>query len=180
MNDSEAYVRAGAIRALACLRQDCAEPLLRYKALTGDPEPDVIGECLVALLHLDIDETVDFVSSFLEHKDPEIASQAALALGESREETALRALCDAFDQPYVVRTFRRILIRAIVLQRNEQSYEWLLAVVQQRDVIACEMVIEELGIYRENSMLKANLEAILNQRGDPALLQLFHKVWDIG
>ncbi len=177
LNDSEAYVRAGAIRAMACVPPDRAEPLLRFKALSGDPEPDVVGECFAALLQIDPDETVNFVRGFLEDKNPEIATHTALALGESRYEPALGALCDALEQPYVEPAFRRILVRAVVLQRNKKAHDWLLSVVQERDIAACEMVIEELGIYRANSRLKANLEAILNERGDPALLNLFHKVW---
>jgi hypothetical protein len=38
--------------------------LLRLKALTGDADPEVCGECFVALLELDPPESVTFVHRF--------------------------------------------------------------------------------------------------------------------
>lgn len=178
MCDPEAYVRAGALRALACIRAERAEPLLRFKALSGDPEAEVIGECFASLLRVDIDETVEFVARFLDGADQEIAQYAALALGESRETPALNALCKAFDQIYVEREFRRILIRAVVLQRSEPAFTWLLNTAAERDADACKLVIEELSIYRANSKLQARLAQVLTVRDDTVLVQLFHEAWE--
>lgn len=177
MCDPEAYVRAGALRALACVREDRAEPLLRLKALSGDPDTEVIGECFASLLQLDPDETFEFVAGFLDGADQEIAQYAALALGESRQPAALKALCAAFDQVYVEREFRRILIRAVVLQRSEPAYAWLLDVAAERDADTCELVIEELSIYQTNSKLQARLAQALAARGDDALVRSFLEVW---
>jgi len=179
LNDDEAYVRIGALRALACIPQDRAEPLLRFKALSGDPEAEVVGECFTALLQLEPDDTLEFVAGFLEHDDLEIAGYAALALGESRFPPALNAIRDAFDRPYVDKEFRRLLVRAAVLQRCEPAYQWLLDIARERDTAASEIIIEELGIYRANEKLKSRLESVLNERDDPNLMQLFHKTWNL-
>ena len=177
MCDPEAYVRTGAVRALACLREERAEPLLRFKALSGDPEAEVIGECFTSLLQLDPDETVEFVARFLDGANQEIAQYAALALGESRQAAALNTLCTAFDQVYVERQFRRILIRAVALQRSEPAFAWLLDIAAARDTDACELVIEELSIYRTNHKLKARLSQVLALRSDKALMRWFNKSW---
>ena len=178
LNDCEAYVRIGALRALAFLPQDRAEPLLRFKALSGDPEAEVVGECFAALMKLEPDDSIDFVAEFLDHKDPEIAGYAALALGESRHPPALSAIRESFDQPYIDKEFRRLLVRAAVLQRNEPAYQWLLELAHECDVGTCEMVIHELAIYRANEKLKARLESVLNERSNPSSLRLFRKTWE--
>lgn len=178
LTDNEAYVRIGALRALACVPQDRSEPLLRFKALSGDPESEVVGECFTALIQLEAEDTFDFVAAFMNQDDLEVAGYAALALGESRYPPALNAICDAFNRPYVDRELRRILVRAAVLQRNEPAYRWLLNLVSERDTTAAEMVIEELGIYRSNAKLKSRLETVLIERNEPALMRTFNKTWN--
>ena len=178
LNDTEAYVRMGALRALACIPQDRAEPLLRYKALSGDSEAEVLGECFSALLRFEPDETVAFVAGFLQHQAPDLAGYAALALGESRHAAALDALRETFDRPYVAPDLRRLLLRAVALQRNETAYAWLLDIARDRDAAAAAMVIEELGIYRANRKLKSRLATTLAARADAQLLRLFGKTWD--
>ena len=52
--DTEAGARAGAAQALGVTRHhDAAVPLLRFKILSGDPDPRVIGVCLSSLLATD-------------------------------------------------------------------------------------------------------------------------------
>jgi len=43
LQDSEHHARSGAARAIACTEPLAAEPVLRLKALGGDPEPEAIG-----------------------------------------------------------------------------------------------------------------------------------------
>jgi HEAT repeat protein len=51
--DKEKVARAAAAKALGASGSAAAVPLLRFKARVGDKEPEVIGECLTALVAAD-------------------------------------------------------------------------------------------------------------------------------
>ena len=177
MQDSEAHVRAGAIRAMACVQADRAEPVLRLKVLMGDTEPEVTGECFSALLSLDAEETTKFVARYLHGENADVRNYAALALGESREPEALNALLSAFEQPYVERDFRRILIRAITLQRNDEAFDWLSQLLSKTDIATGRMIVEELAVYRENAKLRQRIEEVVDARGERTLSSTFLDYW---
>ncbi len=97
LNDSDAAGRVGAVRAIACGNPREAELLLRSKALAGDAEPQVLGECFTGLLAVEPEESVGFVAAYLAHADDAVRELAALALGESRLDAALAPLKEAWD-----------------------------------------------------------------------------------
>src|SRR5262245_23355166 len=90
--DPEVAARIGAARALAYAGEPSGEPLLRLKALAGDPDAGVVSESLGALLSLAPSRSLDFVARFLRHRDPVVEEAAALALGASRLRDALPVL----------------------------------------------------------------------------------------
>lgn len=94
--DPEWVSRANAARAASCLATDVAVPLLRHKAHVGDAEPQVLGECFRALLALEPGRSFDFVAEWLD-EEGDAAEQAALALGDSRDERAFPRLCAWFE-----------------------------------------------------------------------------------
>ncbi len=177
MHDTEPHVRAGAMRAMACVPADRAEPVLRLKALMGDTEPEVTGECFSALLSLNAEETPEFVATYLEDKNADVKHYAALALGESREPEALNALRNAFEQPYVKPDFRRILIRAVTLQRNDAAFDWLLQLLSNTDIVTAQLIVEELGVYRENAKLRQRIEDAVDARMERTLSSTFREHW---
>ncbi len=65
--DKEKIVRIDAARAIAQLGGIESVLLLRLKSLAGDPEPEVIGQCFVALLDLSPEDYIPFVADFLAH-----------------------------------------------------------------------------------------------------------------
>ncbi|HVK10442.1 MAG TPA: HEAT repeat domain-containing protein, partial [Gemmataceae bacterium] len=86
--DPEKEARSAAAKALGVLGTQAAIPLLRFKAKAGDKEPEVVVDCLTALMQAAPGESLPFVAGFLTAK-VEIAEGAALALGESRRPDAL-------------------------------------------------------------------------------------------
>ena len=62
--DREAPVRRMAAQALAYSESAGAVPLLRLKALVGDDDPQVVGECLLALLRIAPRDSVEFAARF--------------------------------------------------------------------------------------------------------------------
>jgi hypothetical protein len=81
--DKEVPARVGAIRGIADSGDIAGALLLRLKALVGDKEDEVIGECFAGLLRLAPAPSVEFVAGFLKSASEEIRERAALALGES-------------------------------------------------------------------------------------------------
>lgn len=89
--DPEKPVRIDAARALSGAGIPEAAPLLRLKALVGDEEPEVIGQCLVSLLALQPD-VVPFVTRYFDSPDPELQIEAVATLAQSHASGALPAL----------------------------------------------------------------------------------------
>jgi HEAT repeat protein len=82
--DGEKIARMGAAQGLGCTGMHEAIGVLRLKALVGDKEAEVVGECFASLLSLDKERSIPFVARFLDSAEEEIKEAAALALGQSR------------------------------------------------------------------------------------------------
>jgi hypothetical protein len=186
LNDKEAPARAGAVRAIACGNPREAELLLRAKALAGDAEPGVIGECFTGLLNLEPDESPAFVARFLASAgqgsrglsdDEALRELAALALGESRLDAALEHLRAAWDEAFQPRDFRRVLIRAAAIHRSEAAFSWLVSLIADRDAATAADVVETLAMYRHNARLAARVEETVARRADAGLAELFAGSW---
>jgi HEAT repeat protein len=91
--DPEKTVRVDAAVALSRAGIPEAAPLLRFKALSGDSESEVIGQCLYSLLQMAPRDSVGFAERFLtpDHGD-DIRAEAASALAQSHEPAAVEAL----------------------------------------------------------------------------------------
>lgn len=177
LHDPETQARIGAVRALALCQPSQAEIALRGKVLAGDDEPEVIAECFSALLSILPEESVDFVAGYLDHASSYIQESAALALGESRLDTAFQALQDAWQEILLSMQFRRVLLQAIALLRQDNAYAFLLTVIENDSTqSACE-AIEALAIYRHNAKLRASVEAIVTKRNEDGLLDAVRRYW---
>jgi len=177
LHDAEAVARIGAVRAIACGNPREAELLLRSKALAGDAEPQVLGECFTGLLAVEPDETVGFVAGYLTHADEAVRELAALALGESRLESALAPLQQVWGDVLLGDGIRRALLRAAAAHRSEAAFDWLLTIVADaRPAIGLE-VVEALAIYRHNAKLKQRLETALDERREAQLKDRFTVLW---
>jgi hypothetical protein len=171
LNDADAGARLGAVRAIACGNPREAELLLRAKALGGDAEPQIVGECFTGLLAVAPEESIPFVAGYLVHADGALRELAALALGESRLDGALQPLKEAWGEVLVVEEFRRALLRAAAAHRSEAAFDWLLEiVVDARGPIAV-AVIEAVAPYKHNAKLMQRLTSAVTERGDETLLE---------
>ena len=177
LNDAEAAARMGAVRAIACGNPREAELLLRSKALAGDAEPQVLGECFTGLLAVEPDESLKFVAAYLTHADEAVRELAALALGESRLDAALAPLKEAWGDVLVGDEFRRALLRAAAAHRSEAAFDWMLTIVAESRVPVALDAVEALAPYNRNAKLAQRLEAALRERGERELLDRFAALW---
>lgn len=177
LNDPEATARVGAARAIACANPREAELLLRCKVLSGDPEPEVIGECFASLMQVEPDDSLDFVCDYLEHDDPVIAELAALALGESHLQAALPCLTEALDQPLVRADQRRALLQAIALLRHDAALDYLLNIIQTQRPEFAAQALQALATHKYNAPLQERLEAVLETVNNKQLSEQFSELW---
>lgn len=175
--DSEPPVRAGAARAIACGNPREAELLLRLKAMTGDEDALVLGECFGGLLSLEPDESPAFVARFLDAEDDAVVEAAALALGESRLPASLALLQAAWDEVYVPAELRRVLVRAAALHRSDAAFDWLLGLAAEGSAAIAAEIVDVLSIYRHNEKLADRLRAIVNDRGEDESKSMFDRLW---
>lgn len=175
--DPEAPVRSGAARAIACGNPREAELLLRLKALTGDEDPLVIADCFAGLLSVEPDESPSFVARFLDTDDDAVFESAALALGESRLPRALESLQSAWDGVLVPAERRRMLVRAAVLHRSDESFDWLLTLARNGNAGMAAEIVQSLAIYRHNARLAERIREVVDCREDPEVSARYEQAW---
>jgi HEAT repeat protein len=179
LHDPEPHARSGAARAIACTEHLAAEAVLCCKALAGDPEAEVAGECFTGLLKVEPDEAPAFVAGFLDGPDPAIREQAALALGESRLDTALQMLRERWEAQPLKRDKDRVLLRAAALHRSEAAFDWLCSVVANGDKASASLLVQELAVWRVNKRLREWMRTAVERRGDSLLQEDFEQRWSL-
>ncbi len=90
--DAEPRVRAEVARALGQLGCPEALPLLRFKALSGDREVEVLGHCLAGILAVGGEAELPWVGRFLDSPEAELRGEAASVLAFARFDRAAEEL----------------------------------------------------------------------------------------
>jgi hypothetical protein len=170
--DSKVPARTGAVRAIADSGRPDGVLLLRLKALVGDEEIEVTGECFGALLSLDPAGSIEFVARFLNSGADRIGEQAALALGESRLAAAFDVLREAWERGGAAEQ-RRTLLVAIAMLRSETALQFLLDRLADESGPGAADALAGLAFYARDEAVLARVEGIIRQRGEPALDAVF-------
>jgi hypothetical protein len=174
--DSEAPVRKMAAQAMAYSENPAAVPLLRLKARLGDEDPQVLVECLQALLAIAPGPSLEFVARFLDRPELEIAEAAALALGGSRRREALAILSAWWERTFDP-TLRRSALLAIAMLKHDDAIRYLLAHVAESAPLHAREAIRALAVYRHDARLRAQVEAAMQQRDDASLRRDFETLF---
>jgi hypothetical protein len=122
--DKEWLARAGAARALAGVGSEAASMVLLFKGLTGDEEPEVLCDCLRALLALEGADALPVVKSYLPAKDAAMRDAAIHALGECRRVDALAVLTDLYRRT-VNPELKETILLAIRTGRTEEGMKFV-------------------------------------------------------
>jgi HEAT repeat protein len=169
--DPEKVARVAAAKALGGSGALAAIPLLRFKARVGDAEPEVVVECLSALMNAAPAESLTFVGEFLHSTPDEVAEGAALALGESRRPEALEALKAHWPRARQVESLPGILLLAIAITRLPAGIDFLLEVLAEEGETAA---LSALAIHRHHPAVRERVAAIVVKKG-AALKKAFAK-----
>ena len=137
--DKELPVRVDAARAVEQIGSDTARLLLRLRAELGSDEAELLGACYSGVLRLEGPSAIPWAAKFLPpaHDPDDTASEAALAIAETRTEAAFSLLRKTYDH---VRddVFRSTLLTAIALTRQERATAFLLTLIAEDNKDALE------------------------------------------
>jgi hypothetical protein len=170
--DREPPSRIGAIRALAVNGGEAGVLLLRLKVLTGDAEPEALGECFAGLLTASPDKSIPFVARYIDSEESATGEVATLALGESRLPAAFEILKEKWART-IGTSERKVLLVSMVASRLEEAIAFLLAVVETENVATAADTIEALAIYRLNERVSNAVQGAVSRRGEKRLLKRF-------
>jgi HEAT repeat protein len=167
-------VRLECVRAIAEMGGGEAALLLRLKARAGDAEPPVVGQAFDSLLQMEGGEAVPFVAAFLDSPKPEVAAEAALALGACRLEEA-EALLEAAWQKTRNPDFRDVLLRALSASRQPRAFDFLVDLVKNARAADAVMALDALSIHRQTPDLWRRVEEAV-QDSSPAIHTRFREI----
>jgi len=170
--DREPEARVGAVKALATNGGEAGVLLLKLKVYTGDPEPEVLGECFAGLLGAAPERSVGLVAEYVDSSDDAVAEAAILALGESRDERALEILKDKWQRT-VRGPLRQVLLVAMACSRLEPAIAHLLAIVADASPQTAAQAIEALATYRSSERISLSLQKVVQERNEPVVTQAF-------
>jgi HEAT repeat protein len=162
--DREWQARAGAVRAIAAVGSDAATLLLRFKALSGDKEPEVLADCFTGLLTTEGAEALPLVESFADGRNQEVREAAILALGASRRDDAVEWLKERFEGVAHLET-RQCILLSLAASRTEAAIEFLLGVIRNGSAQTSAMAVSALEINRADRRIQDEVEKALRARG---------------
>jgi hypothetical protein len=169
--DPEKAVRVEAAKAIGRVNTPEGALLLRLRALAGDPHSEIVGACFSALLSIEGEEGIAFVSRFLD-AGGETAEEAALALGLMRDAGAFRVLRDRYERESKS-ALAAVLLSAIAFTRLPEATEYLTGLVEA-DSAGAEAIqaLAGAGLPQE---VRARTAAAVNASGSAALRAAYEK-----
>jgi HEAT repeat protein len=163
MADDADPVRIEAVRAIAQMGGDEASLLLRLKARLGDARPAVAGQVFDALLDLDGEKAVGFVSEYLGSTKLDVRDEAALALGSSRLPLSVDRLMAVWRETSNLE-FRSVLLRALSASRQQTAIDFLLALVKGGTSRDSTSAIEALKLHEHSPEIQKLVQQAQNER----------------
>jgi HEAT repeat protein len=160
--DREPEARGAAARALGATGRDEALSLLRFKCLTGDENPAVLGECFAALLSIAPRPSLPFVAEFLGRSDEALAETAGLALGASRLHEAFEPLKAWWSRSFG--PMRRAALTAVAMLRHDAPLAFLVELARDGSDADALDAIAALAMYKFDESLKQRLAAAVARR----------------
>jgi HEAT repeat protein len=178
LNDPAPPVRIDGARAIAQLSAREGALPLRLKALIGDREPEVIGNCFYALLSLAPRDSLPFVAKFLRDPEPDLRVEAAGALAECSEPEAI-GLLERFWAAEADPRVKHSLMVLLGASMQPQAAEFLLGVVRDSSRPTAAEALKALSKNRHRAQLQAQIAEAIAGKKDPELTNLFTRLFEV-
>ena len=172
MADPAKDVRVAAALALGAVGTESAGLLLRLKVRIGDRDPDVLSECLGALLTVNLKENLPIVTEFLEPSNAAACEAAALALGNSRLPEALDPLKGCWERSHSPELRQQIFL-AIAILRRPLATDYLMELVASESEPTAIAALSALAIHKYDPRLHEQIAKLVRERRSPALQARF-------
>ena len=172
--DPEKSVRIDAATAISQLGRTEGALVLRLKALLGDSEPAVIGECFTSLQSLTPRDSVPFISRFLKAADEDVRLEAAAALAQSREPMAIEILKNCW-RDRLSRELRGALVAALGGSTLPEAAEFLLAIIAGDSDELAATALAALAASRFRAEMRERTAPIVEGKQSPQLTRLFEQ-----
>lgn len=167
-------VRSAVAVALGAVGNEAASLLLRLKVRLGDKEPDVLSECLSALLRIQPSEFLPFVCSYLKPLHAAECEAAAMALARSRLVEAFDPLAECYGR-CMTNELRQQILLAIAILRQRPGIEFLLELLASGDVTEAGQCLAALQVYQADPKVRESVEERLRARKNPRLDALWQR-----
>ena len=161
--DSADPVRIEAVRAIEQMDGEEARLLLRLKARSGDRRPLVTGRVFDALLNLEPDRAIGFVTEHLKSTDIDIRDEATLSLGASRLPEAVTILIETWHQVHDL-DFKDVLLRSLSSSRRESAIDFLLDLVRSGLSQDATQALDALRLHDQSEQIQAMVEEARRER----------------
>jgi HEAT repeat protein len=175
--DDDRTVRREVARAIANVGGHEAVLLLRLKALAGDSDPDVVGQCFSALVDLDPRESVTFVERFLRSNDGDIAIEAVSALAGSRELQGFEAVCRLWETA-ISADLRRAIVFSCAASPLAPASEFLLSLVADYDRTVAVWALSALADSRFRNDVRERARLAVHVRNDAPVLKAYSDAFE--
>lgn len=167
-------VRIAVAVALGAVGTDTASLLLRLKVRLGDRDPDVLSECLGALLAVNSGTNLPLVREFLNPTDEPVCEAAAMALARSRLAEAFDPLRDCWERA-VSSELKNHLLLCIAILRRPASLDFLADLVASGSSPEALAALSVLKIYKDDPRLRDRIARLVTNRRSPALSAAFDR-----
>lgn len=174
MIDKHKDVRIAAAVGLGVVGNEAAGLVLRMKVRLGDQDPDVLSECLGAMLLVDPKQYMSLVTEFLKPINEDQCEAAAMALGRSRLAEALGPLKECFEQAYSTE-LRQHLLLAVAILRRADAIDYLIEMVANEDETKAREALTALRIYKDDPRLHERIGQIVLERKSRAVQAAFNR-----
>jgi hypothetical protein len=175
--DADRAVRREVVRAIAQIGGTESVLLLRLKALVGDSDAEVIGECFAALLDLEPRDSITFVERFLASRDEEVVVEAISALAGSRVAEAL-GLVRRLWTANISTELRRVILFSCAASPLAEAGEFLLSVVADRRGELGLWALLALGSSRFRSEVKERAWSAAQKTADAGVVAAYVRAFD--
>ena len=166
--DPEPAARIGAVRAFAVNGGSTGVLILRLKALTGDPEPEVLVECFSGLLSAEPERQLKFIAEYMDAEEPSVSEAAMWALGQSHTPAAFKRLKEKWEKA-VTRSLRKTLVAAMAASRCDEASQFLYSIIAADEHSADAVdALEALSAYKSRDTIREAVAQVSRASRAPA------------
>jgi HEAT repeat protein len=177
MADPAKGARVNAVRAIAQVARPEAALLLRLKAIDGDRESEVVGECLAALLDVAPHNSLEFVARFMKHESGELRLEAAAAMGQCREARATEMLIGTWQNSFDT-DLKEAILYALGASIHDAAMAFLLVTVERGETHEAAASIRAIANGRLRERSRDKLAQVIEKRKNKELARIFAEAFE--